>query len=134
MVKLLKPAAIEYAPPPLARRLLSPPSLAHRKVIRDTWAADLKQSDPSQANRWRIRREVIEYKDGQMTLQGLSVRPEGEGLPTRLPGVILAHTAVGPQEGKRQYRYYRCMHASELVETPAAIFCHSVPKYKDCFI
>lgn len=83
-----------------------PPSPStHRKVIRDAWAAGLAGSGPDQADRgWRIRREVIEYKDGQASLQGLSARPEGGGLPTRLPGVILAHTAVGPQEGTADAR------------------------------
>lgn len=70
-------------------------------MIREAWAADLRWSDSSQTNKtdWSIRREVIEYKDGDLVLEGLYARPEGEGLPERLPGVILVHTAVGPQEG-----------------------------------
>lgn len=41
----------------------------------------------------------MDYDCGGTALKGLYARPEGEGLPDRIPGVILAHTAVGPQEG-----------------------------------
>ncbi|CAM9520296.1 unnamed protein product [Scytosiphon promiscuus] len=95
------------------------------KVIREAWAADLRRSPRSQTGNggetsarrtssaanpdaasdrdscpasWSIRRSVVEYSDGDTVLQGLCTHPEGEGLPDRLPGVILAHTAVGPQE------------------------------------
>ncbi|CAN0325770.1 unnamed protein product [Ectocarpus fasciculatus] len=75
------------------------------KVIREAWAAST--TNPGTTNgggassscaSWSIRRSVVEYSDGDTALQGLYARPEGDGLPDRLPGVILAHTAVGPQE------------------------------------
>lgn len=70
------------------------------QVIREAWAGELGQTaDADLRKHWRIKREVVAYKDGEMDLQGLYVRPEGQGLPDRIPGVILAHTAVGPQEG-----------------------------------
>lgn len=78
------------------------------QVIREAWAkyqtalhgAGDTSSFSSSPSSWNIRRSVVEYKgDGGTALQGLYARPEGEGLPGRLPGVIIAHTAVGPQEG-----------------------------------
>lgn len=70
------------------------------QVIREAWAGELGQkADADLRKHWSIKREVVAYKDGEMDLQGLYVRPEGQGLPDRIPGVILAHTAVGPQEG-----------------------------------
>ncbi|CAM9189312.1 unnamed protein product [Ectocarpus sp. 8 AP-2014] len=75
------------------------------KVIREAWAAATTNPDTtngrgasSSSVSWSIRRSVVEYSDGDTALQGLYARPEGEGIPDRLPGVILAHTAVGPQE------------------------------------
>lgn len=76
-----------------------------RQVIREAWAADLRdrhhrgEDSNSDSNCWTIKREVVEYNDGDITLEGFLATPEGEGLPAHLPGVILAHTAVGPQEG-----------------------------------
>lgn len=82
----------------------------HTQVIREAWAKEQNNlcgagdiSSPSSCSHasWNIRRSVVEYNDGGTSLQGLYVRPEGDGLPDRVPGVILAHTAVGPQEGTR---------------------------------
>lgn len=79
-----------------------------KQVIREAWAKDQatrngvgdSSSSSSSSSSWNIRRSVVDYKDdGGTALQGLCARPEGEGLPDRLPGVIVAHTAVGPQEG-----------------------------------
>lgn len=70
------------------------------QVIREAWAGELgKTTDAAVGKDWSVRREVVEYSDGEMSLQGLYARPVGEGVPERIPGVVLAHTAVGPQEG-----------------------------------
>ncbi|CAM9459494.1 unnamed protein product [Hapterophycus canaliculatus] len=71
-------------------------SAASNTVSKEDTTNDGRSSSVS----WSIRRSVVEYNDGDTVLQGLCARPEGEDLPERLPGVILAHTAVGPQEGK----------------------------------
>eukprot|EP00903_Cladosiphon_okamuranus_P008390 g8066.t1 len=79
------------------------------QVIREAWAKDQDQANrsgvgdssgaSSSSPPWNIKRSVVDYRDdGGTALQGLYARPEGEGLPDRLPGVILAHSAVGPQE------------------------------------
>ena len=70
-----------------------------KKVIREAWAAEVSPSDAGQGGGWTIRRQIVEYRDGETTLEGLYARPEGDGLSERIPGVIVAHTAVGSQEG-----------------------------------
>lgn len=73
------------------------------QVIREAWAHEEcshhKANQEKQERDWTISRQMVEYKDGEMALQGLYARPQGKGLRKKLPGVILAHTAVGPQEG-----------------------------------
>lgn len=69
-----------------------------RKLIRGVWATETAQGR-SATDGCVIRRDVVEYRDGDTLLQGLYAIPEGMGVPERLPGVIVAHTAVGPQEG-----------------------------------
>lgn len=95
------------------------------QVIREAWARDTQNTvaaigddsssstgSSSSPSSWSIRRSVVQYSHRDTVLEGLFARPVGEGLPDRLPGVIVAHTAVGPQEGQdvcffcRRHRMY----------------------------
>jgi len=50
------------------------------------------------AQRKTIQRELVEYSDGDLPLYGLVAWPESCGEDAKLPGVLVAHTAVGAPE------------------------------------